>query len=231
MRGFLENLDYFCLARNLQNKIDAVAEQLSSGLNGKLERGGFWKGMPKIYISKKEIPAQVTFYNGGAKVPLFFTRFIFHGVTLGNYQMRIYDGGALSRFVKKLGMRDIEIGDSEFDKLFVIKSNDVALTKRLLNAKTRHSIKMLYEKQKAIVIDERAAIPDSAKRYADDKSMGSALKIVGLLFTPSCPTFEMRLDKRGLCLEVFGLINQAEKAQMLLDELMAIYSDWHLFRL
>ena len=88
---------------------------------------------------------------------------------------------------------------------------------------------MLYENQKS-TIDEMAEVPDSVKRHAGDKNMESAMETIGLLFTPSCPTFEIRSDKRGLCLEVFGLINQVEKAQVLLDGLISIYSDWNLYR-
>ncbi len=75
-----------------------------------------------------------------------------------------------------------------------------------------------------------AEVPDSVKRHANDKAIASAMKIVRLFFTPSCPTFEIRLDKKGLCLEVFGLINLAEKAQALFDGLISISSDWHLSR-
>jgi hypothetical protein len=224
---FFDRLHYFSLTNHLQKKVDAVAEHLAKGLNGRLERGGFWKGMPKVYVSRKNISGQVTFYNGGAKVPLFFTRFILYRVAQDDFRIHIYNEGVFSRLTKKLGMQDIEIGDTAFDKLFIIKSNDAASAKRLLDSKTRHSIKMLYQKP---TIDEIAEVPDSVKRHVDDKGMDAAMKITGLLLAPSCPTFEMQLDKGGLCLKVFGLINQVEKARWLLDELMTIYTDWHLSR-
>lgn len=230
MSSFLEKLGYFSLTRNLQKKVDTTAGHLASGLNGRLERGSFWKGAPKVNISRKDIPGQVTFYNGGAKIPLLFTRFILHRVTLGNFHVRIYNKGVLSLFARNLGMRNVEIGDLEFDTLFVVQSNDMSLAKQLLDSKTRHSIKMIYENQTS-TIDEMADVPDSVKKHAADKDMKSAMKIVELFFTPFRPTFEIRSDKRGLCLEVFGLINQVEQAQVLFDELISIYSDWHLTRM
>ncbi|MDA8241856.1 MAG: hypothetical protein M0Z67_16015 [Nitrospiraceae bacterium] len=48
---------------NKQNKtLDSVAEDLALGLNGRLERGGPWKGMPNVYIDRKDIPAQISFF-------------------------------------------------------------------------------------------------------------------------------------------------------------------------
>ena len=143
--------------------------------------------------------------------------------------MRIYNQGVLSRFLKKFGLRDIEIGDPNFDELFIIKSNDPALAKRLLDSKTRHSIEMLYENQKT-AIAETGEVPDSIKRRAANKDMKSAMKIVEFFFSPSRSTFEIKYGKRELCLEVFGLIDQVEKAQVLLDGLISLHSDWHLFR-
>lgn len=228
MSEFFEKLNYFSLTRNLQKKVDAVADHLAKGLNGRLERGSFWKGMPTVEITRKNIRGQVGFYNGGAKIPLFFTRFILYGVTSGDFRIRIYNSGFLSLLSRKLGVKNIKIGDLEFDKLFVIKSNDAALAKRLLDSKTRRSIRVLYENQKS-TIEETADLSDSAKKHAADKDTKSAMKIANLFFTPSRPTFEIRSDKRGLCLEVFGLINQVEKAQVLLDVLISIYSDWHSY--
>ncbi len=227
MSGFLENLNYFSLTRNIQKKVNTVAEHLATGLNGRLERGGFWKGMPKVDITSKDISGQVTFFNGGAKIPLLFTRFTLSRVSRGSFHMRIYNQGGLSRFLKKFGLHDIEIGDPEFDELFIVKSNDPAFAKRLLNSKTRHSIEMLYENQKT-TITETNEVPDSITRRAADRDMKGAMKIVEFFFSPSRPTFEIRYGKRELCLEVFGLIDQVEKAQALMDGLISIYSDWHL---
>ncbi len=226
MGGFF---DYFGLTRNLQNKVDTVAGQLAKGLNGRLETGGFWKGMPTVDITRKDIPVQVTFYNGGAKMPLLFTRFTLHRTSRDDFHMRIYNQGALSRLLKKFGLQGTGTGDPEFDGLFVVKSNGPELAKRLLDSKTRHSIKILYENQQSRIYD-MADVPDAVKRRAADKDMGSAMKIIELFFTPSRPTFEIRYDEKRLCLDVFGLINQVEKAEALLDGLLSIYCDWQLSR-
>jgi len=102
-------LDYFTLTRKLQKTIDSVAEDLASGLNGRLERGGPWKGMPKISIYRKDIPVQISFFNDGAKIPQLFTRFILYGTNQVNSSIRIYNAGVLSRFAKRLGIRGIEM--------------------------------------------------------------------------------------------------------------------------
>jgi len=73
-------------------------------------------------------------------------------------------------------------------------------------------------------------IADSVKGRAEDKGVAAAMKMVEVLFTPFRPTFEMDLDRKGLSLAMFGLLNRVDKAQMLLDELTTIYSDWHLSR-
>ena len=222
-------LDYFTLTRKLQKTIDSVAEDLASGLNGRLERGGPWKGMPKISIYRKDIPVQISFFNDGAKIPQLFTRFILYGTNQVNSSIRIYNAGVLSRFAKRLGIRGIEIGDHEFDKLFAIKCNNTAAAKLLIDSKTRRSINTLYENQQT-TIDAMPEIADSVKGRAEDKGVAAAMKMVEVLFTPFRPTFEMDLDRKGLSLAMFGLLNRVDKAQMLLDELTTIYSDWHLSR-
>jgi len=52
------------------------------------------------------------------------------------------------------------------------------------------------------------------------------MKIVEVLFTPSRPTFEIDLDRKGLTLEIFGLL-KVNKAQMILEELTIFYSNWN----
>ena len=218
-------LDYFTLTRQLQKTIDSVAEDLASGLNGRLERGGLWKGMPKVYIHTKKIPAQISFFNGGAKIPQLFTRVILYRTNPKNIHIRIYNEGVLSRFTKRLGMRGMEIGDPEFDKLFVIKSNNMAAAKLLIDSKTRHSVRMLYKNQQT-TIDAMAEVVGSVKERAENKGVATAMNIVEVLFTPSRPTFEIDLDKKGLTLEIFGLL-KVNKAQMILEELTNIYSNWN----
>ncbi len=224
MGGFF---DYFGLTGNLQKKVVTAAERLAEGLNGTLEQGGFWKGMPRVEITRKDIHGEVTFYNGGAKIPLLFTRFTVRRVSQGGFHIRIYNKGALSRFLEEFGLRGIETGDPEFDELFAVKSNDPESAKQLLDSKTRHSIKILYGNQKSKIY-EMADVPDPVKRRAADKDMEKAVKVAEFFFTPSCPVFEIRCDKKGLCLEVFGLITEVEKAGVLLDGLISIYRDWHL---
>ncbi|MDA8105091.1 MAG: hypothetical protein M0Z71_06875 [Nitrospiraceae bacterium] len=223
---FTDMLEYFALTRKLQKKIDGAAEDLASGLNGRLEGGGFWKGMPKVYTYEKDIPVQISFFNGGAKIPHLFTRLILYGSNNGNIHIRIYNEGVFSRLLKRLGMRGLEIGDPEFDRLFVIKSNNTAAAKLLIDSTTTHCIRTLYDNQQTI-IDAVADVPDSVRERAKDRGMATAMKIAELFFTPSRPTFEMVLDQKGLSLEIFGLLNR-DKARMLLDELATIYSAWHL---
>jgi len=67
--------------------------------------------MPKgLYPYKKDTRADFIF-NGGAKIPQLFTRFILYGTNPRNIHIRIYNEGVLSRFTKRLGMRGMEIGD------------------------------------------------------------------------------------------------------------------------
>ncbi len=55
------------------------------------------------------------------------------------FQFHIYEAGLMSGLGKIFGMQDIEIGDENFDRKFVIKSNDATLISSFLSPSVRDS--------------------------------------------------------------------------------------------
>lgn len=57
-----------------------------------------------------------------------------------NYQLVICLEDFIDKFLKKLGVSEVEIGDSIFDNQYLIHSNDASVTRKLLNEKIRNRI-------------------------------------------------------------------------------------------
>ena len=53
-------------------------------------------------------------------------------VNPSGFRFTVYRRGLFSDIAKRLGMQDIEIGDAEFDRDFIIKGNDEAQVRALL---------------------------------------------------------------------------------------------------
>ena len=61
------------------------------------------------------------------------THFFFDLPYKGDYTLNIYDNNFMNRFMLFFSMKTERIGDNELDRRFVFSSNDMQLTKELLN--------------------------------------------------------------------------------------------------
>ena len=85
--------------------------------------------------------------SSGGKHPVYYTEarlYIGPSNPLG-YRLEIYPESFMSSIGKFFGIQDIEIGDSRFDSLFILQSNEEASLKKLLDGRTRMLILQLYE--------------------------------------------------------------------------------------
>jgi hypothetical protein len=71
-----------------------------------------------------------------------------------NFRFKVYRAGIFTELGKILGMQDIEVGHSEFDRAFVIKANDPLKVHLLFG---NAEIRRLVEAQPAISLEVRDA--------------------------------------------------------------------------
>ena len=115
--------------------------------NAKYINNGFWKGdRVELDFNNWTIVLDTYIVNTG-KVMITYTRIRAPFVNNKNFRFRVYRKGIFSDIAKFFGAQDIEIGDEEFDKLFMIKSTDEQTTRELLQ---RERIKELFLQQPKI---------------------------------------------------------------------------------
>jgi hypothetical protein len=86
------------------------------------------------------------------------TRITVPFISKDNFRFEIYEKSLLSSIAKFFGMQDVEIGDSEFDRRFIIKSTNELKAKSLLqNPTVRYSIDRI-EKEFTIQIGDQNGI-------------------------------------------------------------------------
>jgi hypothetical protein len=123
---------------------DEIWRQLSDQIGGDFVQGGFWKG------SKVQAPyKQWTITLDTSKVFTghmihSFTRMCTPYVSKDGFQFAIHRTAFIFELGKKLGMQDIEIGEPDFDKAFIIKGDDdIKLRAMFGNQKLRRLIEQL----------------------------------------------------------------------------------------
>jgi hypothetical protein len=146
---------------------DDLWRQLCDDIGAEFIKGGFWKGSSRVLIHVKNWTITLDTYRvrrGNHSVT--FTRMRAPYVNRDNFRFAIYRKGLLSEVGKLFGMQDIEvgnpkmenlqplfgvpsylntqdveIGETEFDREFIVQSNDDAKIQALLaNARIRRLI-------------------------------------------------------------------------------------------
>jgi hypothetical protein len=103
---------------------DEVWQQLCDEIGADFVKGGFWRGN-KVQARVKEWTVTLDTYTvSTGKSHITYTRMRAPYVNPDGFRFTIYRKGLFSNLGKLLGMQDIEIGDFEFDRDFVIKGND-----------------------------------------------------------------------------------------------------------
>src|SRR4051812_24232943 len=98
-----------------------VWRQLSDEIGAEVVEGGFWKGGSKVQAHVGPWMATLDINKEGDSQA---TRLRAPYVNPEGFRFTIYRKGFFSDLGKLLGMQDIEVGDPEFDKAFILKGND-----------------------------------------------------------------------------------------------------------
>lgn len=111
---------------------DAIWRALSAEIGGQFVEGGFAKGA-QVRASHGEWTVTLdTYVVSTGKAAAIYTRVRAPYVNPSGFRFTVYRKGFFSHIAKKLGMQDIEIGDADFDRDFIVKSNDEAHVRALL---------------------------------------------------------------------------------------------------
>ena len=103
---------------------DEVWRQLCAEIGADFIEGGFWKGNKVQARVKEWIVTLDTYTVSTGKSHVTYTRMRAPYVNRDGFRFTIYRKNLLSDLGKLLGMQDIDVGDPEFDRDFVIKGND-----------------------------------------------------------------------------------------------------------
>jgi hypothetical protein len=132
-----------------------IWRQLSEEISARYVKGTFWKG-DKVQATHDEwIVTLDTYAVSTGKVVIIFTRMRAPYANPGGFRFTVHRKGVFSGLAKKLGMQDIEIGDEEFDRDFIIKATDEPRVRELLsNRKIRDLIALQPDLQFSVKDDE-----------------------------------------------------------------------------
>jgi hypothetical protein len=103
---------------------EEVWRQLCSEIGAEFVAGGFWRGN-KVQARVKEWTVTLDTYTvSTGDTHITYTRMRAPYVNKDGFRFTIYRKSLFSELGKRLGMQDIEVGDPEFDRDYVIKGND-----------------------------------------------------------------------------------------------------------
>jgi hypothetical protein len=112
---------------------DEVWRQLASEIGADWVEGGFWKGNKVVaHVKEWEFVLDTYVVNTG-KTTIVYTRMRAPYVNPAGFRFTIYRRSSFTWLGKKLGMQDIEIGNTDFDRDFVVQSNDESKVRELFD--------------------------------------------------------------------------------------------------
>ncbi|HEX3046981.1 MAG TPA: DUF3137 domain-containing protein [Bacillota bacterium] len=127
-----------------------VWTELCREIGAEFVKGGFWKG-DRVEARVGEWTLVLDTYTvSDGKTSHTFTRMRAPYCNPDGFRFKIYRKGLFSELGKLFGMQDIEIGDPEFDRDFIIKGNDEAKVRELFAAQ---GIRELIQAQPSIHLE------------------------------------------------------------------------------
>jgi hypothetical protein len=103
---------------------DEVWQQLSREIGADYDDGGFWRGgKVEAHVGSWTVTLD-TYTVSTGKSSATYTRMRAPYVNADNFRFKIYRKGLFSDVGKLFGMQDVEVGDAELDRDFVIQGND-----------------------------------------------------------------------------------------------------------
>jgi hypothetical protein len=111
---------------------DEIWAQLAREIDAEFVNGGFW-GKTVVRAKHKQWTVTLDTYTvSTGKSSTTYTRMRAPYVNPDGFQFTLYRAGIFTGLGRMLGMQDIDIGEPEFDRDFVCKSNHPAQVIRLL---------------------------------------------------------------------------------------------------
>jgi hypothetical protein len=165
-----------------------VWQQLCSEIGAEFIEGGFWRGNKvQAHIGEWTVTLD-TYTVSTGKSHVTFTRIRAPYVNMDGFRFTIYRKSLFSGLGKLLGMQDVEIGDPDFDRDFIIKSNSATKAMALFS---NEKIRRLIQAQPSIYLEVK-----------DDEGWFGA-------------SFPQGVDE--LCFQVIGVIKDVERLKTLYE--------------
>lgn len=118
---------------------DETWSQVAREIGGRYEaHGPFGTGVVRYRSGEWEITLDI--YKTGSSTTHTYTRMRTPFLTRNGLTFAVEREGMISAFLKRFGQQDIEIGDPDFDKAFLVKGNDEAKVRRLLQDPRMHQL-------------------------------------------------------------------------------------------
>ena len=129
---------------------------LAQQVGGQFIEGKGFGGVHRVEVSVGQwIVTLDTFVVSTGKTHITYTRMRAPFVNRDGFRFSIDRAGFFNAIARKLGFQDVEIGDAEFDKAFVIKTNDESRVRTFLaDAELRHQLVLQPTLSFAVVDDE-----------------------------------------------------------------------------
>ncbi len=128
-------------ARNQQ--LQGALEALAGETNGELQPATKLR-RAELRFPHRQQQARLTHHSSGGKHPVYSTHLCLDLEGLPHFELRIYAEHAFSGLGSLLGFQDVQIGDPEFDKTFVLKTSDADSLRSFLDEPTRASLLALH---------------------------------------------------------------------------------------
>jgi hypothetical protein len=110
-----------------------IWKMLSDEIGSEFVEGGFFKADKVLVKHKDWIITLDTYTVSNGKSSTTYTRMRAPYVNVDGFKFSIYRSGIFTELGEFLGFHDIEIGDDDFDKSFVIKSSSENKVRELLS--------------------------------------------------------------------------------------------------
>ncbi|RCJ16786.1 hypothetical protein A6S26_32630 [Nostoc sp. ATCC 43529] len=126
---------------------EEVWRQFCDEIGGDFIVGGFWRGSDKVQVKYQEWTITLDTYivnnsNGESSTSTTYTRIRAPYISRDGFRFKIYRKNILSNIWKLFGMEDLNVGDSEFDRDFIIHGNNKFQAEQLFsNTQIRTLIK------------------------------------------------------------------------------------------
>lgn len=125
--------------RQLQEALGSLADETS----GSVEPATSLK-RAELQFPHRQQQASLTHHSTGGKHPVFSTHLRLNLEGLPHFELRIYAEHAFSGLGSLLGFQDVQIGDPDFDKTFVLKTADEDCLRNFLDEQTRATLLALH---------------------------------------------------------------------------------------